>query len=112
MMEIDVHTAKLWKDSGHDEAERPVSWIDCREPEEYALARIEGAQLWPLSQWPPSEEELRLLEGRRAIVYCHHGVRSLRVASWLRQSGFQDAVSMRGGIDAWSSEIDPEVPQY
>jgi rhodanese-related sulfurtransferase len=49
---------------------------------------------------------------RRIVVHCHHGGRSLRVANWLRGQGFEQAQSMAGGIDAWSTEIDPAVPRY
>ncbi len=46
------------------------------------------------------------------IVFCHHGVRSLNVVSWLRQQGLENCQSMSGGIDEWSAEIDPSVPRY
>ncbi|HCN79444.1 MAG TPA: hypothetical protein DIT13_19955, partial [Verrucomicrobiales bacterium] len=46
------------------------------------------------------------------IIYCHHGMRSQRAAAWLRQHGFRNAQSMRGGIDAWADLIDPAMPRY
>ena len=46
------------------------------------------------------------------VVFCHHGIRSLQVAGWLRSQGLEDAASMAGGIDRWSLEIDPTVPRY
>ena len=46
------------------------------------------------------------------VVVCHHGVRSANVANWLRQQGFDNAQSMRGGIDLWSRTVDPKVPLY
>ncbi|MFM8633916.1 MAG: rhodanese-like domain-containing protein [Planctomycetia bacterium] len=46
------------------------------------------------------------------MVHCHRGVRSLRVAKWLREKGFSQVSSMRGGIEAWSLEIDASVPRY
>jgi len=46
------------------------------------------------------------------IVYCHHGVRSQRVANWLTGNGFADVASMTGGIDLWSVEVQPELPRY
>ncbi len=46
------------------------------------------------------------------ILFCHHGVRSLHVAAWLRERGVENAQSMAGGIDQWSREIDPSVPRY
>ena len=55
--------------------------------------------------------ELEPWRDRTIVVHCHHGVRSLRVTHWLRERGFA-ATSMRGGIDAWSAEVDPTVPVY
>jgi len=46
------------------------------------------------------------------VVLCHHGVRSINVTAWLRNQGFEQAQSLRGGIDAWSAEVDPSVPRY
>ena len=87
--------------------------IDVREPNEFALARIEGSELIPMRQVPG---ELQTLEGRAdeapLIVLCHHGVRSLNVVNWLRGQGLEACQSMAGGIDAWSLSIDPSVPTY
>ena len=88
-------------------------FIDVREPSEFALARIDGAELIPMRQVPA---ELSRLDGQAdvatLIVYCHHGVRSLNVVNWLRQQGVDRCQSMAGGIDRWSLEIDPSVPRY
>ena len=85
--------------------------IDVREPNEFAIARIEGNDLIPMRQVPA---ELQTLEARAIeaplIVFCHHGVRSLNVVSWLRGQGLEACQSMAGGIDAWSAVIDPSVP--
>ena len=87
--------------------------IDVREPEEYATARIDGARLMPMQSVPAELEKLReLAEEFSLIIVCHHGVRSLQVASWLRSQGLQNCCSMAGGIDRWSQEIDPTVPRY
>ena len=87
--------------------------IDVREPNEFAIARIEGSELIPMRQVPA---ELQALEKRAdeapLIVFCHHGVRSLNVVSWLRGQGLEACQSMAGGIDAWSAVIDPSVPRY
>ena len=87
--------------------------IDVREPNEFAIARIEGSQLIPMRQVPG---ELQALEARAdeapLIVFCHHGVRSLNVVNWLRNQGLEACQSMAGGIDAWSLGIDPSVPRY
>jgi rhodanese-related sulfurtransferase len=87
--------------------------IDVREPNEFAIARIEGSDLIPMRQVPG---ELQSLEARAdealLIIFCHHGVRSLNVVNWLRNQGLEACQSMAGGIDAWSVSIDPSVPRY
>ena len=84
--------------------------IDVREPHEYAIARIEGARLIPLSELPGRLSEI---DGRAAIVtHCHHGMRSLAALELLRGAGFANVRSLAGGIDAWSVDVDPEVPRY
>jgi adenylyltransferase/sulfurtransferase len=84
--------------------------LDVREPHEYEIARIEGARLMPLSELPG---RLRELDGRAEIVtHCHHGLRSLRALEVLKGAGFAHVRSLRGGIDAWSVDVDPEVPRY
>ena len=94
-------------------AHEPVTLIDVREPTEYQLARIEGAELIPMRTVPASLQHLEAESDRGPlIVYCHHGVRSLNVVNWLREQGISNAQSMAGGIDRWSREIDPSVPLY
>lgn len=90
----------------------PPLLLDCREPDEHAIARIEEARLIPMREIPERLAELEPWRTRPIVVHCHHGVRSLRVVQWLRQQGFEKAQSMRGGIDAWSLEVDPTVPRY
>ena len=84
-----------------------------REPSEFQIARIEGAELIPMRTVPA---ELQKLEGYSddgtLIVFCHHGVRSLQVVNWLREHDVAACQSMTGGIDRWSAEIDPAVPRY
>ena len=86
--------------------------LDCRTPEEFATARISGSVLIPMHELPGRIGELERWRGKTIIVHCHHGVRSLRVAEWLRGQGFEQTASMRGGIDAWSAAIDPTVATY
>jgi len=85
--------------------------VDVREPWEYEVARIEGSTLIPMGDIP-SRAFNELDPEARIITVCHHGVRSINVAVWLRNQGFENAQSLRGGIDAWSAEIDPTVPRY
>jgi rhodanese-related sulfurtransferase len=84
--------------------------VDVREPWETQLCAIAGAQLLPMGSVPANLQKLDV-EGE-VVCYCHHGVRSLDVAAWLRSQGVVGAKSMTGGIDRWSAEIDPTVPRY
>lgn len=86
--------------------------LDCREEDEHQAARIEGATLVPMSQLQARLGELESCRQGPIVVHCHMGVRSLRVANWLREQGFENVRSMAGGIDAWSLEVDPSVPRY
>ena len=88
----------------------PFNFVDVREPEEFAIARIEGARLIPMRSVPAALAELD--DDRPVIIFCHHGVRSLHVANWLREHGIEQVWSMAGGIDVWSLQIDPSVPRY
>jgi rhodanese-related sulfurtransferase len=85
--------------------------VDVREPWEYQLCRIPGAQLISLGALP-SHLNVLLNAQEEVICYCHHGMRSLDAAAWLRQQGVEGAKSMAGGIEQWSLEIDPLVPRY
>jgi rhodanese-related sulfurtransferase len=87
--------------------------IDVREPEEFAQARMEPAKLIPMGSIAAAFGELEALADESTLlVLCHHGVRSLQVAAWLRERGIEDCYSIAGGIDRWSLEVDPEVPRY
>ena len=86
--------------------------VDCREQEEHALGTISGAMLLPMSQLAPGQNELAGQESRPSVVYCHLGVRSQRVAAWLREQGFSEVQSLAGGIDAWAEQIDPQMARY
>ncbi len=106
--EITVVEVKRRLDAGEK-----LHLIDVREPQEYAIARIEGGELIPMRQVPG---ELQGLEAKAdeapLIVFCHHGVRSLNVVNWLRAQGLESCQSMAGGIEAWSVVVDPAVPRY
>ena len=111
-IEIDIQSVHRWLQSGADDDGNAIAVIDCREQKEYSIAKIANTILMPMGQWPPSVDALASLLGKRVVVYCHHGGRSLRVASWFRQNGYPEATSMAGGIDQWSLEIDHEIPRY
>jgi rhodanese-related sulfurtransferase len=92
-------------------AEGNAKLIDVREPWEFETAHIEGGVLMPMGD-VPSRAHQELDPDDRLVVLCHHGVRSMSVTVWLRNQGFEQAQSLRGGIDAWSAEVDPAVGTY
>jgi rhodanese-related sulfurtransferase len=85
--------------------------IDVREPWEFDAAKIEGAELIPMGDVPGRAHQ-ELDPEQRLVILCHHGQRSLNVAVWLRNQGFEQAQSLRGGIEAWAAEVDPAVARY
>lgn len=85
--------------------------LDVREPWEVETARIASAKLIPMGD-VPSRAHQELDPEDHIVVLCHRGVRSMNVTVWLRQQGFENVQSMRGGIDAWSRCVDPKVPVY
>ncbi len=83
--------------------------LDVREPWEVALAALPGAIHIPLRE---IHEKMHMLpRDKEVIVYCHHGVRSLRIAQLLRENRYC-AHSLKGGINAYALEIDPSIPTY
>ena len=85
--------------------------LDVREPWEFEVSHITGAKQMPMGD-VPSRAHQELDPDEPIVVVCHHGVRSLNVTNWLRQQGFENAQSMRGGIDALSRQVDGKVPTY
>ena len=84
--------------------------IDVREPDEYQIARIDGVPLFPLSTL---QQRFTELDPNQALyVHCKSGVRSLKAINFLKEQGFKYAKSVKGGISAWSDEIDHTVPKY
>jgi len=88
----------------------PPLLIDVRDPEEWAIARIEGARLIPRAQLPEQVDELT--RAREIVVYCRSGRRSALAAELLLDLGFSQVKSLRGGINAWADRIDPSVVKY
>ena len=87
-----------------------IKLLDVRTPDEYAIARIEGSLLADQSV---AQEIMQTWPKDTAIVtICHHGVRSLDAAAYLRGHGFANTRSMMGGIDAWATQIDSAIARY
>ena len=106
-IEIEVDAVKQLIDDDAD-----FVLLDCREQEEWDLVHIDGALLIPMSEIQQRVGELTKHKDAHIVVQCHHGGRSLQVAHWLRNQGFDQSQSMRGGIDVWSQEIDSSLPRY
>ncbi len=88
-----------------------VEVLDVREPWEIETASLPGTTNIPMND-VPARSNPELDPKRHIVVICHHGVRSMNVTAWLRQQGFENVQSLRGGIDRWAREIDPKVPLY
>lgn len=91
-------------------ADDPPLLLDVRTAQEHAIAAIEGALLLPMNELTARVAELD--PDRQTIVMCHHGVRSLHVAHYLVDRGFEQVANLAGGIERWSREVDPSIPRY
>ncbi|RZA19201.1 MAG: hypothetical protein EOP10_19895 [Proteobacteria bacterium] len=103
--EISVHELKALLDSG----KKNVFLLDVRERWEFDICRIEGSMLMAkldLAQIFPGLKEFEV------ITICHHGVRSLSTAFYLKEAGLPRVRSLTGGTDAWSQLIDTSMPRY
>jgi len=107
-MDLEITVSQLQQ---HLTSTNPPLLLDVREPWEYDTAHIEPSTLIPMNEIPARAFK-ELDEEQNILVLCHHGARSLSVAAWLRNQGFEQVQSVAGGIDAWSRLIDPSVPRY
>lgn len=89
-----------------------VYLLDVRKRWEHDLAALAGSRLIPLDELPARAGEIDPPAGIPIIVYCHHGVRSLSAANYLESLGLTSVFSLAGGIDAWSLQVDPNLPRY
>ncbi|MBN3946862.1 MAG: rhodanese-like domain-containing protein [Nostoc sp.] len=91
-----------------------IQLVDVREPEELAIASIEGFVNLPLSQFAEWGDKVPTLFNPEAetFVLCHHGIRSAQMCQWLIAQGFTNVQNISGGIDAYSLLVDPSIPQY
>ena len=93
-----------------DDPQLGIQVLDVREPDEYRIARLDGARLVPLSTLPTRIAELD--PNQSYYIHCHAGGRSFTALQFLRERGFKHLKSVKGGITAWSDEIDHTVPKY
>jgi adenylyltransferase/sulfurtransferase len=106
MQEITATELKSRMDAGED-----IQLIDVRQPDEYAFAKIEGAKLIPLGEIVRRMGELD--EKRETVLQCKMGGRSAKAIELLQAAGYKgDLKNLKGGITAWSNEVDPKVPKY
>lgn len=94
------------------DSERPVALIDVREPGEWAINHIEGAQLVPQSTINTGAGLAKLPQDRMSVLYCKTGVRSAQALATLKKAGFADAVHLQGGIVAWAKQMQPDMVMY
>jgi adenylyltransferase/sulfurtransferase len=93
-----------------DDPKLGIKVIDVREPDEFQIARVNGVPLYPLSLLPQRFTELD--PNQHLYIHCKSGARSMKALHFLRGQGFKYLKSVKGGINAWSDEIDHAVPKY
>jgi adenylyltransferase/sulfurtransferase len=108
-MSVEITARELAREIENGHA---IRLIDVRQPWENELAKLPGSVLIPLNEIPARAAEIPVESATMLVVYCHHGVRSLSAAAYLRRLGHVNVRSLAGGIDAWSCEVDPAVPRY
>ncbi|WP_294845300.1 rhodanese-like domain-containing protein [uncultured Gilliamella sp.] len=109
---ININTLTATELSEKLNQKTPLFLLDVREPNEVAICAIAGATHIPMNLIPlyldqiPDEIDI--------VIYCHHGVRSLNVANYLAENGFetQHLYNLSGGIDAWALTVDKLMPRY
>ena len=104
-MEISVRAAERMRSENAD-----TVFLDVREDAELAICSIAGALHVPMGEIGRAATSLP--KAKPLVVLCHHGMRSLHVTRFLREHGFDQAVSMSGGIEAWACEVDASVLRY
>ncbi|MDJ0619650.1 MAG: rhodanese-like domain-containing protein [Calothrix sp. MO_192.B10] len=94
--------------------ESEIQLVDVREPQEVAIASIDGFVNLPLSEFAQWAEQVpsRFNPQTETLVLCHHGMRSAQMCQWLLSQGFTNVKNISGGIDAYSVLVDPSIPQY
>jgi len=91
---------------------KKLALIDVREPAEWDIVHIDGAQLIPQSLINSGEGLAKLPQDRMAVLYCKTGVRSAEALVTVKKAGFSDAVHLQGGIVAWAQQMQPDMVMY
>lgn len=84
--------------------------LDVRETAEFAICQIPGSSLIPMNTVTAHLSELN--ENTEIVCICHHGGRSMQVASFLERQGFSKVINLTGGVHAWALQVDPSMPTY
>lgn len=92
------------------DSDDPPFLLDVREPSERQLASIDAAHHIPMGDVAGRLDEIS--RDRDVVVHCHHGGRSQQVAELLKRQGYERVANLDGGIDRWSTDVDPEIPRY
>ena len=108
---ISVHELKEMLDA-RERGERDFVLIDVREPIEWEIATIDGAEFIPKGEFLDGSALERLPQDRQIVLHCKVGGRSAEVLAVLHGAGFSDAIHVGGGINAWSLQVDPDTPYY
>ena len=108
---ISVHELKEMLDA-RERGERDFVLIDVREPIEWEIATIDGAEFIPKGEFLDGSALEKLPQDKPIVLHCKVGGRSAEVLAVLHGAGFSDAVHVGGGINAWSLQVDPETPYY
>src|SRR5690242_11382262 len=90
----------------------PPHLLDVREPEENQFVALPGSLLIPLGELAYRADEIEGWKNEEIVVYCHHGIRSLNAIGQLKHFGFTNLRNLAGGIDRWSTDVDPKFPRY
>jgi adenylyltransferase/sulfurtransferase len=109
---VDGADLEITVDEFHELLEngKDIVILDVREPGEYEICHLEGSKLIPLNELQSRVNELDTAD--EIVVHCHHGIRSLRATTFLRNLGFKKVKSLKGGIDEWAINYDPLMPRY
>ncbi|BBY17150.1 adenylyltransferase/sulfurtransferase MoeZ [Mycolicibacterium litorale] len=94
------------------DAGKPVALIDVREPVEWDINHIEGAELIPKSAIEAGDGLAKLPHDRIPVLYCKTGVRSAEALAAVKRAGFSDALHLQGGIVAWARQLEPDMVMY
>ncbi len=114
MMAIRPAQIQEWVKNATEHSSTPPVVLDVREPWELQTASVkaDGFELIAMPMRSVPARHMELQRDQPIACLCHHGGRSAQVAHFLMQNGFTQIVNIQGGINAWSSEVDPSIPTY